>query len=47
MPENPALGLSAPQGAECTISETLSGGCVTKLKGIIKDSGGAFSAGGS
>jgi len=56
MPENPpsaavtqknGMGLSAPQGAECTISETLSGGCLTKLKGIIKDSGGVFSAGGS
>lgn len=56
MPENPpsavvtqknGMGLSAPQGAQCSIGETLSGGCESKLKGIIKDSGGVFSAGGT
>jgi len=54
MPENPpsaavtqknGMGLSAPQGAECTVAETLSGGCLKKLKGIITSSGGVFSAG--
>lgn len=41
------MGLTAPQGAECTVSETLSGDCLTKLKGIITGSGGAFSASGT
>lgn len=56
MPENPpsaavtqknGMGLSAPQGAECTVAETLNGGCLKKLKGIITSSGGVFSAGSS
>jgi len=55
MPDNPpsaavtqknGMGPTAPQGAQCTIDETLSGDCLTKLKGIITSSGGVFSSSG-
>ena len=55
MPDNPpsaavtqknGMGPTAPQGAECTVSQTLSGDCLTKLKSIITSSGGVFSSSG-
>jgi hypothetical protein len=38
------MGLTAPQGAECTINEFLNGTCLTRLKNIISSSGGVYSS---
>jgi len=38
------MGLTAPQGAECTVNEFLSGACLARLKNIITSSGGVYSS---
>jgi hypothetical protein len=53
MPDNPpsaavtqqnGMGLTAPQGAACTAKEVLNGSCLARVRKVIADSGGAFSA---
>jgi len=53
MPQDPAsavvnqhngMGLTAPQGAECTVNEFLTGACLTRLKNIIASTGGVYSS---